>query len=1027
MIRKPVAVVVVLHLLASPVSVFGAPTIPGFHGPVSLPTPPAVNTLPSPRGNAWTGVRNITTDTSTNRMVINQTQPRATIDWNSFDIGANASVHFNQKNKEGVAQKDWAALNRIYDRNPSQIYGSLTADGKVYLINQNGILFGPGSRVSVPTLFASTLNIRDKDFTNDTLRFTAENYQDENYRSLSDSLTDAAYAAAVSANLTLPLPSGYASVTNYGEITTSAGGAVYLMGPLVENVGVISTPSGVTALVALLPTLRTNPNGSEYDLQVNDLRDTDVMTSKQSTVTLTSGVTGGEAVNYESGTITADSGLAAMYGGLVTQRGVIRSVTAVKKGGRIELLATDRITTGAASSTATPVSDSTETANETFGKKSGAIILSGLNRGTDESAAVIDHEGSIEAPSGTVYLEASQRIYLGAASAIDVSGLWVDEPADAAIVTQQLNSVNLRDNYAQKEGTLQGETITVNPLTGSAIGDISGNYGVQELTAREKSTTGGKIFLGSNMLTNISKVNDSTTREIVVGDGAMLSFAGGGFNYAEGGVSITKLVSGTKVYDISSASSWMRYDSILGNQETTYGRYGLSETFSGIYFGGGAPVLDRSGAYSTGSDAGAVSVEARQVILNGVLDGSVTRGVYQTLSDELRDQFGNQKTSGRMEPLGGTLSIGSAARVTEAEGRSDAVVDELELVSSTAALPSWFGPDSELPGELGSKTVVGADTLNAAGLSSISLNANKTFTMAPDAALSLASVSRKQSDGSVTNATVSIKARSIDFAGSIDAPGGSVTLAVGNNFTSNLEDNPDYLPMAERIFLESGSRISVAGDRIDNTTAGESGLGFGHAAGGKITLNAYSLESDGLFIKAGALLDVSGGYTISEKGVVTGGDAGTLSLAGPNIVLDAEVRGLALQGNKGGKISFTTENVLVSDWEVHLSRDFRFDTEPADILRQGLVLGADSLAESGFSRIELKSFNDAALDPAVTLKPSMAVMEAPVPGDRAASESGIVLVTPDPIRPADISRQALSKSDRPSHSVPSSASAIWDR
>src|SRR6185369_3860825 len=88
-----------------------------------------------------------------NTLTINQNAAQATIDWNSFNIAPGNVVTFNQKaldQKTGqiVAQPQWAALNRIYDANPSQIFGSLKADGKVYLINRNGIFFGSGSSVN---------------------------------------------------------------------------------------------------------------------------------------------------------------------------------------------------------------------------------------------------------------------------------------------------------------------------------------------------------------------------------------------------------------------------------------------------------------------------------------------------------------------------------------------------------------------------------------------------------------------------------------------------------------------------------------------------------------------------------------------------------------------------------------------------------------------------------------------------------------------------------------------------------------
>jgi filamentous hemagglutinin family protein len=113
----------------------------------------------NPTGSDWSGGQY-------NQLVIYQNAPQAIIDWATFNIGSAASVYFNQQ-----GNKSWTALNRIWDANPSQIFGTLKADGSIYLINQNGILFGPGAQVDVHTLIASSLNMTNDDFTNGLLQF----------------------------------------------------------------------------------------------------------------------------------------------------------------------------------------------------------------------------------------------------------------------------------------------------------------------------------------------------------------------------------------------------------------------------------------------------------------------------------------------------------------------------------------------------------------------------------------------------------------------------------------------------------------------------------------------------------------------------------------------------------------------------------------------------------------------------------------------------------------------------------------
>ncbi|MDF0491663.1 filamentous hemagglutinin N-terminal domain-containing protein, partial [Sphingomonas sp. H39-1-10] len=75
-------------------------------------------------------------------VTIDQTQERALLSWNRFDIGANTTLQFNQK-ENGVAQPGWVAVNRVTNAtDPTRILGNMTADGTVVVINQAGIIFG---------------------------------------------------------------------------------------------------------------------------------------------------------------------------------------------------------------------------------------------------------------------------------------------------------------------------------------------------------------------------------------------------------------------------------------------------------------------------------------------------------------------------------------------------------------------------------------------------------------------------------------------------------------------------------------------------------------------------------------------------------------------------------------------------------------------------------------------------------------------------------------------------------------------
>ncbi len=146
-------------------------------------------------------------------MTVNQASQRLVTDWQSFSIGAGNSVRFVQPSSSSVA------LNRVTGDEASNIFGSLTANGHVYLENANGVYFAPGAQVSVGSLLATSLNVDVGQFMLGQLR-------------LSGGSTSSG------------------EVSNAGSISSAPGGQVVLAAPVVSNSGSITTPGGTTALVA---------------------------------------------------------------------------------------------------------------------------------------------------------------------------------------------------------------------------------------------------------------------------------------------------------------------------------------------------------------------------------------------------------------------------------------------------------------------------------------------------------------------------------------------------------------------------------------------------------------------------------------------------------------------------------------------------------------------------------------------------------------------------------------------------------
>src|ERR1700738_1696435 len=114
-----------------------------------------------------------TTSNGQTTVTVQQTGKYALMNWAQFNIGKTTTLAFDQG-----GNGTWVALNKIDDPSgvPSQMLGQIKADGQIYLINQNGIIFGGSSQVNVSTLIASTLNIPDAAFNQGFLAYTANIY-----------------------------------------------------------------------------------------------------------------------------------------------------------------------------------------------------------------------------------------------------------------------------------------------------------------------------------------------------------------------------------------------------------------------------------------------------------------------------------------------------------------------------------------------------------------------------------------------------------------------------------------------------------------------------------------------------------------------------------------------------------------------------------------------------------------------------------------------------------------------------------
>ena len=238
----------------------------------------------NPMGPSVVGGEATVSGLGTPQVTINQASQQAILNWQSFNIAPNEVTQFIQPNASAIA------LNRIYDQNPSQILGSLRANGTVMLVNPNGVFFGPNAQVNVGGLIASSLNITNANF-------LAGHY-----------LFEGAGVEGI--------------VKNLGLIRGIHDG-VYLLAPNVENSGVITAPGGNIVLAAGAKAyLASRPDGRGFLTEVS--------------------APTGQAVNMKD--LVADGGHVTLAGRVVNQAGRVQANSIREKNGKVELFASEQLT-----------------------------------------------------------------------------------------------------------------------------------------------------------------------------------------------------------------------------------------------------------------------------------------------------------------------------------------------------------------------------------------------------------------------------------------------------------------------------------------------------------------------------------------------------------------------------------------------------------------------------------------------------------------------------------------------------------
>ncbi len=360
------------------------------------------------------------------QVTVKQTAQQAFLTWNTFNVGRNTSVTFDQT-AGGASAGEWIAFNTIKDPSglPSQILGQIKAEGQVYLMNQNGIIFGGSSQVNAHTFVASALPIDGNLTSNGLLNNPDVQFLFSSLPQASG--TNGTPAFAPLGNDGKPLSPD----VQIGDVTVQAGaqlsspttadhvgGRIALIGANVSNAGTISTPDGQTILAAglqvgLMAHASVDPSLRGLDVYVGAVADpASKLPAYAGTLTNT-------------GFVEAQRADVTMTGKTVNQMGVIDSSTSVSLNGRIDLDASY----GAVSNTVYNPS------NSSFGlpflyKTAGVVTL-----GAGSVTEILPELTSTESVVGTVLALPSQ---------VNIQGYVVHMGTDATLLAPNANvSINV--------------------------------------------------------------------------------------------------------------------------------------------------------------------------------------------------------------------------------------------------------------------------------------------------------------------------------------------------------------------------------------------------------------------------------------------------------------------------------------------------------------------------------------------------------------------------------------------------------
>lgn len=880
----------------------GLPPVTNGLGAGGLQVAPGVGT----DATQWQGAELPTQTKSVQGLVnvgVRQTAQQALLQWQTFNVGKETTVSFDQS-AAGANANQWIAFNQVSDPtgNPSQILGQIKAQGQVYVINPNGVIFGGSSQVDVNTLTISSLPINSNLIERGLL-----NNPDAQF--LFSGLNLPAGINGTPSFTPTPPP---ASTGVYGDVIIQAGakistpvsadgngGRVLLVGSNVSNSGSILTPNGQAILAAGLQVGLTAHNAADPSL-----RGLDVFIGQ-------TGTYGGTGVN--SGLISAPRGAITIAGKSISNTGALTATTSVSLNGRIDLLAHHGATSNPSSGTSgnntpflnrssgtitlgngsaieiLPEYASDETVIGTQLALRSQINMEGLAIHLGKNSTLLSPNALVRIAAGewffqggvspvSTFIQSAGQVYLDENSVVNVAGS-IDVAVSVAqnIIEVDLRGSELANSPLQRNGPLRGQSVLVDirdvgiyesaTWIGTPLADVAGFANLIQRGVGQLTTAGGSVTISAGQST-------------VIQTGAKVDVSGGSIAYQPATVRTTRLITvDSNVVDIADARPDVAYEGIYdGAFDASNSKFGTTEIYSSQLVPGSAKLEQ---GYLQGAAGGTLGITSPAAALDGTLLGNTFAGNFQRSTLPAASSLVLNLTS-----IDRTIASLPAFAPTPP---AITFQSQNPLAPADAFATDINGNPAQLRTDRLQEIYLSPELLTTSGFTNLTVN-NPDGSITIPKTTTLSTFNRGNLNFTSSNLTVN---------GSIIAPGATLNFRSGNiplstvNFlaVNNVNQAPEIVTGRGKFTLGSTANITTSGLLVDDRlTAPSPGNDPLFLNGGSISIRAFDTS-----LNAGGTIDVSGGARSDARGRITYGNGGTLSLSGGQDINVSAVVGGSLE------------------------------------------------------------------------------------------------------------------------------------